>query len=138
MKCCEKNCLADYILEKEPNEDYSKLASFRDFTNNSLVYVDESLFSFFIDMANIFIFNFEKFIKIKKSLVQFFQNLLLKIDLDVGCQRLKQIITTKFATFCFRISSKRRKRPLKDYSSLSLNNCIALKYRIYSFCLLVV
>lgn len=124
MKCCVNNCLVNYVLEENPEEEYSRLTELRDFTHNALLYVNKEMFLFFAEMGNIFISNFNDLIKIEKNLAVVLQNLMIKINSSIECEILKKNLIKKFSMFCLRISSKKRKRPLKDYSSPSLNNCL--------------
>lgn len=123
--CCEKKCLSNYILDEPHFETYSFLTELRDYNGTSLVYVNHCLFLYFVQMANIFLNNFEKLASLDTNLSKIIITLFNKIDINIGeCSMLKVYVTKKITNFLLKISSTRRKRPQKDYSSYSLSSII--------------
>lgn len=122
--CCAENCLSKFILETPPYEVYSTLTEYRDFTGNSLTYVNFNMYMFFVQMARIFLYNLHSLIKVKKSVKIILTNLFNQQNSDLNiCEKSKNLLFSRFATFCLKISCSKR-QAIKDYSSLSMSNAI--------------
>lgn len=122
--CCSENCFSKFVVQVPPNEVYSTLTELRDFTGHSLTYVNFDLYIFFVQMARIFLYNLNDLINIKHNIKVRLSNMFKQIEAQPNsCEKARNILQYRFATFCLRISCSKR-RPIREYSSLSMSNSI--------------
>lgn len=109
-----------HISKNAFHGDYTQLANLKDYTGNSLTYIDRILFSYFQDMASLFLVNLASLIdsnqKTKKCLTSLFETVKMA---EICCIARKTLID-RFAMFCIRLTNEKRIRPIKDYSSPSM------------------
>lgn len=92
-KCCENHCLLQCIREEPPKELYTYFAFFKDYTGESLTYVNTPLYLFFVQMARVFLFNYANIFEIRHNVKSVLAKYFAKIDIDFTCEKAKITLT---------------------------------------------
>lgn len=107
-KCCDK-CIQCVGSRKQRLSYYSKLTVIKSYRENTLFFVNQSTFTYFVAMEKIFRgYNNDSLFNASINLRNFFINKFMDIPHDLPqCCHLKQKIVSRYAGFRLKINSKK-------------------------------